>query len=159
MTMKAHIAKPDLYRWADGELPSARQQQVERHLTQCQLCQHEAHSIRQVQQLLRSPGPVLAPSLEFEMVFWRRVAAREQSQRLTQWWDVHAWLPSVRLSHALAGVVIALMIGGLGGAVSVVSADDQKAFPRSLSGFDERMGVPTTSVTVNYLKVLGEDEE
>lgn len=159
MTMESHIAKPELYRWADGELPSARQQQVERHLTECRLCQREAHSIRQVQQLLRSPGPVLEPSPQFETAFWHRVAARTQPQRLMQWWNVHAWLPGVRLSHALAGMVIALVIGGLGGAVSVVSADDEKTFPRSLSGFDERMGVPTTSVTANYLKVLGEDEE
>lgn len=111
--------------------------------------------------LLRADVPEMAPSREFDTLFWKKVTERQKEPRLVRLFRaLEAWVPTPNFSGAVAVVLIAFLVGGAGGVYSArnvaPSLEAQRSSVQYLSGFREFQGIPASSVAATYLKTIGE---
>ncbi len=111
--------------------------------------------------LLRAGVTEIAPSREFDALFWNKVAERQKEPPLARLFRrLGAWVPTPNFSGAVAVVLIAFLVGGAGGVYSARNAapslEAQRSSVQYLSGFREFQGIPASSVAATYLKTIGE---
>ncbi len=58
--MKCEVAQQSIALYAYGELEDASTPELERHLSECENCQHELHGVQALQSMM-SLSPVLEP--------------------------------------------------------------------------------------------------
>jgi hypothetical protein len=108
--------------------------------------------------LLRAGVSELAPSEGFEARFWKKVIERQKAPWTIRFFrDLESWIPAPNLSGAVASLVIAFLVGGVGGSTYTIrnaadGSEAQRASIRYLSGFQEFQGVPASSIAGTYLK-------
>lgn len=99
----------------------------------------------------------------FEADFWKKVYARQEELwfiKLLR--EIESHIPTPSFAQAFAVLLIALLIGGTGGAVSVMNTitpqkiETQQTSIKYLSGFQEFKGIPSSSVAASYLKAVEE---
>jgi hypothetical protein len=157
------IAKK-IYQWLDSELKGKERLEFEEHLRLCSLCQKEVESARTFHEMLRVQHLPVESSPNFETAFWAKLIEQEKQPWLLKVFkDLEFLIPTPSMSQGLAVVLVAFLIGGTGGAFSVMKTLDSPGNLESkrisieyLSGFSEFKGVPSTSVAATYLKALEE---
>lgn len=160
--MKCQEIKEDVYLWLDGELSGNRKAELETHIKICVSCRKEAEAIETLNRALLGTAHEIKPSPGFEASFWNEASSRVQGPWFIKWLhDFEFSLPTPGWAQGLAVLVIALVVGGTGGAVSAmnsaqVSLEAKGASVRYLSGFREFKGVPAPSVAATYLKTIDE---
>lgn len=159
--MKAHNNKQEIYKWLDGELKGTQKEIFETHSHTCLSCQEEIESITSFHQLLKTVPIHIEPSETFEADFWKKVYARQEESWFTKLLrDIESHIPIPNFAQAFAILLIALLIGGAGGAVSAMNAvtpqklGSQQTSIKYLSGFQEFKGIPSSSVSASYLKTV-----
>ena len=109
--------------------------------------------------MLRAGAEAVEPSPDFEANFWQKVFALEKepwSSRLFR--ELESLVPVPSLAESFAVLLIALLIGGAGGAFSAVNTltperlQAERASVRYLSGFSEFKGLPSPSLAAAYLE-------
>ena len=109
--------------------------------------------------LLRGSFSTIEPSKDFERVFWQKILERQKEPwfvRVLK--DLESLIPSPTPSQAVAFLLVAFLVGGMGGAAFNLSTE---AFPGGgktaspyLSGFHEVKGIPASSLAATYLKSM-----
>ena len=109
--------------------------------------------------LLKESFSTIEPSKDFERVFWRKILERQEEPwfvRVLK--DLESLVPFPTPSQAVAFLLVAFLIGGMGGATFNLSTE---AFPGGgrtsslyLSGFHEVKGIPASSLAATYLKSM-----
>lgn len=157
--MNCRSVRRDIYKWIEGRLERDKQEGFKSHLLECAGCQREIQSAERLENLLRAGGSSIEPSPEFEANFWKKVFAREKEPRLSRLLkDLESLFPVPSFSEAFAILLIALLIGGTGGAVSAMNTltpervESGRTSVQYLSGFREFKGIPSSSVSAAYLK-------
>ena len=109
--------------------------------------------------LLKESFSTIEPSKGFEGVFWQKVLGRQKEPwfvRVLK--DVESFIPFPTPAQAVAFVLVAFMIGGMGGVVSAINVPTDLEAKRTsvqyLSGFHEVKGIPSSSVAAAYLKTI-----
>ena len=161
--MKCHGQNRNIYQWLDGELKGPEKMAFEAHLKGCSICQHEMESSRAFHVILQASSLSIEPSSNFEPNFWEKIYARQEESWLSKVLrDIESLFPVPTFSQAFAVLLMALFIGGAGGAVSATNTinpqnlEGARTSIKYLSGFQEFKGIPTSSMAASYLKVAGE---
>ncbi len=145
--------------WLDDELEHRLKRQLTDHLDICSSCMKEAESLKVFQKIMIESAPQIKSSPDFDAVFWKKVSGREKRTAAEIFFEkIISLIPQPSLAQAAAMLLIAIMIGGAGGAVSAMNAPqgipaDSGAI-KSLSGFQEFKGVPKPSMASTYLQIL-----
>ena len=153
-------------RWGDGEIKGAEKRVFENHLSRCTACRQALQTCREFQQKLRNVWRSLEPSANFEILFWEKADARKKKMGVLGTWLQHldSFLPAFNFSQTFAALLIAFMIGGVGGTIlnfdrlTISSRGMSRPSTLSLSGFGEFKGLPSTSIAAAYLKSINEKE-
>lgn len=158
--MKAHNNKQEIYKWLDGELKGIQKEMFETHSRTCLSCQKEIESAKTFHQLFKTASIHVEPSETFEADFWKKVYARQEKSWFTKLLrDIESHIPIPNFAQAFTVLLIALLIGGTGGAVSAMNTitpkkiETQQTSIKYLSGFQEFKGIPSSSVAASYLKL------
>lgn len=162
--MRCNSDRRKIYRWLDGELEAPERRAFETHLKGCPACQKKVESLRGFHRMLQSTAPLLiGPSLDFESNFWKKAYARQHESRLSKFLkDIESLFPVPTFAHAVAILLLALLIGSAGGIVSARNIimpqqlEDQRTSIQYLSGFREFKGIPSSSVAASYLMAVEE---
>ncbi len=88
--------------------------------------------------LLKAIPSGIEPSANFEARFWQKIAERERIPQVVRAFE---WIPMPSFAQAVAALLVAVLIGGAGGAVSAMNAPEMK-------------GISSASVASNYLKLI-----
>ncbi len=143
----------------DGEISDSVKAKLTPHLEGCSACQGEFESIKTFHGIFRSHTSTIEPSKDFERVFWQKVLERQKEpwfMRLLK--ELGSLLPHSTTPQLAMVVLMAVLIGGTGGAVSAMnsmgSLEAERSSVQYLSGFREFKGVPSSSVAASYLKVV-----
>ena len=91
--------------------------------------------------ILKYAPAKIESSAGFEAKFWRKVSERERTPRLVRAFE---WIPVPSFAQVAAAVLIAVLIGGAGGAVSAMSTPGVK-------------GISSSSVASTYFKLIGSE--
>ena len=147
-----------IWQWVDGEIEENQKAHFKDHLSQCVTCRETLQSCLDFKQALQGMWPPLEPSKNFEAIFWEKIQARqEQTPTFGSWLKrLDSFIPTLNLPQAFAVLLIALMIGSFGGALT--HPKTPQASTLSLSGFGEFQGLPSTSVAAAYLKSTTQEE-
>lgn len=161
--MKAHNNKQEIYKWLDGELKGTQKEIFETHSRVCFSCRKEIESVTTFHQLFKTAPIHIQPSETFEANFWKKIYARQEEPWFTKLLrNIESHIPVPNFAQTFAVLLIALLIGGTGGAVSVMNAvtpqklGSQQTSIKYLSGFHEFKGIPSSSVAASYLKTVDE---
>lgn len=153
--MRCQTIRRWMHRSLDGELAEGDRQLLEQHLVSCSSCRNDWAAVRALHACLRRVPASFEPSESFEPTFWKKVYEREQESWLRRVLrGIDLLLPQPNFAQAAAVLLIAFLVGGSGGAVSVMARPDRPAVP-TLSGFPEMAGLPATSVAASYLQAHG----
>ena len=87
--------------------------------------------------ILKAAPSRIEPSAYFESRFWQKVS-EPKTIRLFD------WIPVPCFAQAAAAIIVAVIIGGAGGAVSAMNTPEIK-------------GISSSSVASNYLKLIGSE--
>jgi hypothetical protein len=152
-----------IYRLVDGELKGADQAQLQKHVEGCLICQKEAGAIQKLTAIIKTSAVSVEPSLNFDGIFWQKVMGREKESWFAKALrHLESLIPAPNFAQAFAILLIALVIGGTGGAVSAMNAltperlQSGRASIQYLSGFREFKGIPSSSVSAAYLRTTEE---
>lgn len=155
--------RKNIYKWVDGELKGASRNELENHLKLCVNCRKEFELIKKLNVIIRTSVSSIEPSPNFEGRFWQKVLEREKAPWLAKVLrGVESHIPVPNFAQALAVLLVALIIGGAGGVVSAMNTvmperlEGAQTSVQYLSGFQEFKGIPSSSVTVSYLKAVEE---
>jgi hypothetical protein len=142
--------------YAYGELPDDQRHEFERHVSSCVGCQKEVENVRAFLGMMRTASPVIEPSANLltssRMRLQEALEHAEQSRGLSRWiFDVHGWLHQLKLSPALAAVL--LMVGFVGGAITTFTTQKD----RKVSGPETPIVRPEESNVIGSIKNITQD--
>lgn len=147
--MKCRRIQEDIYPWLEGGLSGNQKVELEAHMEMCASCREAADAVRNLNRALLDCVREIQPSPGFEASFWSEVSDRARDPWFIRWLhDFEFSLPTPGWTEGVALLVIALLVGGTGGAVST----------RYLSDFHEFKGVSAPSVAAAYFKAIDERE-
>ena len=157
--MKCMAARKQISPWLDNASSPAARAGLEAHAKVCAACAAEVSREKKLRALLRADQPLIQPSADFERNFWREVSESPRESRWSWLWEsIETVLPSPSFAQALAAVLLGLLVGGAGGAISLWSAAIPQRGPdvivtaHSLTGFSEYKGLPSASLAAAYLQ-------
>jgi hypothetical protein len=145
--------------YAYGELPDDQRHEFERHVSSCAGCQKEVENVRAFLGMMRTGSPVIEPSANLltssRMRLQEALEHAEQSRGLSRWiFDVHGWLHQLKLSPALAAVL--LMVGFAGGAVATFTTT-KTGTPGTGAPTQSSLGGSTDVMPIAAIKGITQD--
>lgn len=149
--MKCRAARKHISPWLDDALSPAARAGLEAHAKICADCAAEVSREKKLRALLRAEQPLIQPSADFERNFWRKAS---ESSKESRW----GWLWEGSFAQAAAAVILGLLVGGAGGALSLWGSNVLQRGPdaivtaHSLTGFSEYKGLPSASLAAAYLQ-------
>jgi anti-sigma factor RsiW len=95
--------------YLDGELTETQAAELKRHLADCPGCRRTLEGLRRTDALV-SDLPPLAPSADFDRIFWEKVETLETESRYRIWasYIFRGWRPV--WAAALTGLAVAALI-------------------------------------------------
>jgi anti-sigma factor RsiW len=95
--------------YLDGELTEAQAAELKRHLADCPGCRRTFEGLRHADALVRDLPP-LAPSADFDRIFWEKVETLETESRYRIWasYIFRGWRPV--WAAAFTGLAVAALI-------------------------------------------------
>lgn len=161
--MNCKSVQRNIYKWLEGRLVKEKREDFKSHLLECAGCHKEVQSAKRLENLLQVSDSSIEPSPEFEANFWTKVFAREKEPRFSRLLrDFESLIPVPTFSQAFVILLIALFMGGAGGAVSAMNTLTPERIQSAstsiqyLSGFHEFKGLPSSAVSAAYLKTVEE---
>lgn len=144
--------------YAYGELPDDQRHDFERHVSSCAACQKEVDNVRAFLGMMRTASPVVEPSANLlassRMRLQEALEHAEQSRGLSRWiFDAHGWFHQLKLSPALAAVL--LMVGFAGGAVATFTTTQRSGTIRG--GVTEVPPVQSDIMPIAAIKGITQD--
>ena len=116
--MNCKQIRENIYKFVDEEI---RDGGFARHLIGCPACQKKVESVREFNALLKTAKLEIDPSKNFENTFWAKVLERQQNSWLERLLgDLEAVTQFVHLKQATAFILLAFLIGNIGGATTVM---------------------------------------
>jgi hypothetical protein len=144
--------------YAYNELPDDQRHEFERHVGGCPACQKEVENVRAFLGMMRTGSPVQEPSANLlassRMKLQEALEHAEQSRGWGKWiFDAHGWLNQLKLSPALAAVL--LMFGFVGGSVATFTTSRTKG--PEVAGPETPAGNSTTDMSIASINGITRD--
>lgn len=142
--------KENAANYAYDELADDQRHEFERHVNGCAGCRQEVENMRAFLGMMRTGAPVAEPSANLltasRMRLQEALEHAEQSRGWTKWaFDVTGWLHQMKLSPALAAVL--LIVGFSGGAITTFTTRNaHPGTPGTAAGTTQADVLPISSI-------------